>query len=95
MLNKAVDELYVAQTCVHLFMRTGFVLVLIILCAPPVLTETLPAVVNLIEYLNVVPSEEPFERIPFEETVKVTGFTQASRVKLPVRSIVAELGTEI
>ena len=68
---------------------------LIILSAPFVLIVILPAGVNLIPYLSEVPNKPPFDTIPFDAPNKLEGFIHASIEKLPVKSIVAEFGTEI
>lgn len=53
----------------------------------------LPEVFKRIAYLSEVPSDDPFAMIPLDETESDEGFTQASMVKLPVRSIDDEFWT--
>lgn len=63
------------------------------LCAPFVITEKRPEVFRRIAYFSEVPSEDPFAMIPFDAPESDAGFTHASIVKLPVRSIEEEFWT--
>lgn len=86
------EELYVADICVQLLTGMRLVVLLTSLEVPFVIIDALEFCI-LIAYSVVAPNAPPLAITTFVEVLE--GFTQASRVKLPVRLSSVEFGTEI